>query len=58
MGPFARFKAQITAAEGYLESGMPLEANEELEQVDAAQRAHTDVLALRVRIYSVLKKWD
>jgi len=58
MGPFARFKVKITAAEGYLELGMPLEANEELEQIEAEQRGHTDVLALRVQIYSALKKWE
>jgi tetratricopeptide (TPR) repeat protein len=37
---------------------MPLEANEELEQIDADQRSHTEVLALRVRIYSALKQWE
>lgn len=58
MSPFAAFRAKITAAEGYLELGMPLEANEELEQIEAEQRAHTDVLALRVKIYRALKKWE
>jgi tetratricopeptide (TPR) repeat protein len=37
---------------------MPLEANEELEQIDADQRSHTEVLALRVKIYRALKKWE
>jgi Tfp pilus assembly protein PilF len=58
MSSFARFKAKINAAEGYLELGMPLEANEELEQIEAEQRGHTEVLAVRVSIYSALKKWD
>ena len=58
MNSFAVFKSRITAAEGYIELGMPLEANEELEQIDADQRSHTEVLALRVKIYSALKKWE
>ena len=58
MNSFATFKTRITAAEGYIELGMPLEANEELEQIDADQRSHTEVLALRVKIYSALKKWE
>jgi tetratricopeptide (TPR) repeat protein len=58
MNSFAVFKSKITAAEGYIELGMPLEANEELDQIDADQRAHTEVLALRVKIYSALNKWE
>ncbi len=58
MNSFATFKSRITAAQGYIELGMPLEANEELEQIDADQRSHTEVLALRVKIYLALKKWD
>jgi hypothetical protein len=56
MNCFAAFKSRITAAEGYVELGMFLDANEELEQIDADQRSHTEVLALRVRIYSALTK--
>lgn len=58
MNSFPTFRSKITAAEGYIELGMPLEANEELEQIDADQRSHTEVLALRVKIYSALKKWE
>lgn len=58
MSSFAAFKSRVTAAQGYLELGMPLEANEELEQIEAEQRGHTEVLAVRVRIYQVLKKWE
>lgn len=58
MGSFATFKSRITAAEGYIELGMPLGANEELERIDADQRSHTEVLALRVKIHSALKKWE
>lgn len=58
MNSFAVFKSRITAAQGYIELGMPLEANEELEQIDADQRSHTEVLALRVKIYNALKKWE
>ncbi|MEI9893067.1 MAG: hypothetical protein WDN28_03930 [Chthoniobacter sp.] len=52
------FQQLTAAAEGYIELGMPLEANEELEQIDADQRSHTEGLALRVKIYFVLKKWE
>jgi tetratricopeptide (TPR) repeat protein len=37
---------------------MPLETNHELEQVSADQHSHAEVLALRVKIYSSLTKWD
>jgi tetratricopeptide (TPR) repeat protein len=57
MDSFAAFKSRISAAQGYIELGMPLEANDELEQVDPDQRAHTEVLGIRVRIYCALKNW-
>ena len=48
----------LTAAVGYLELGMPLDANEELENIDPEHRHATEVLMLRVDIYCKLKKWD
>ena len=46
------------AASGYVQLGMPLEANEELEKVDPLNRAAPEVLALRIEIYRKLKKWE
>jgi predicted Zn-dependent protease len=37
---------------------MPLEANEELEQIDADVRHVPEVLAMRLQIYGALKKWE
>lgn len=48
----------VTAAQGYVELGMFLDANEELEQVDPDVRHVPEVLAVRVEIYSALKKWE
>jgi tetratricopeptide (TPR) repeat protein len=58
MNSFATFKLRVSAAQGYVELGLPLEANEELEQIDAEQRDYTEVLAVRVKIYSALEKWE
>ena len=52
------FTKHITAAQGYIELGMFLDANEELELIDPEKRDSTEVLALRVQIYSALKKWE
>lgn len=46
------------AACGYLELGLALEANEELENIDAFNRAAPEILALRVEIYRRLEKWE
>jgi tetratricopeptide (TPR) repeat protein len=48
----------LTAAEGWLGLGDHLEANEELEQVRAENRAHPAVLELRWQVYAKAKKWD
>jgi tetratricopeptide (TPR) repeat protein len=48
----------ITVAQGYVELGLPLDANEELEQIEPDQCVHPEVLAIRVKIYRVLKKWE
>lgn len=46
------------AAEGYIELGMYLDADAELEQLDATFRHLPEVLAARVEIYTGLKKWE
>ena len=46
------------AACGYAELGLFLEANEELENVYAFNRAAPEILALRVEIYRRLEKWE
>src|SRR5947209_7357308 len=48
----------LKAAEGWLELGNHLEANEELENIPPALRSHPDVLQLRWQIYAKAKKWD
>jgi tetratricopeptide (TPR) repeat protein len=58
MNPGGHFETLVLAAEGYIELGMPLDAHAQPEEIDPDQRSHTEVLALRVRIYGALKKWD
>jgi hypothetical protein len=48
----------LQAAEGWIGLGNYADANEELEQIAAANHAHPDVLQLRWRIYAAAKKWD
>jgi predicted Zn-dependent protease len=48
----------VEAAQGWIELGNHLEANEELEQVTAENRAHPAVLEVRWQIYAKAKKWD
>ena len=45
------------AAAGYVELGMFLEANTELEKIDPFNRAAPEVLAVRIGIYRGLEKW-
>jgi hypothetical protein len=47
----------LTAAQGYLELGLPLDANEEIESMDADVRHLPAVLAVRVGIYRALEAW-
>lgn len=51
-------RRQLEAAQGWLELGDWNEANEELERITPQQRAHPDVLRMRVEVYSAAKKWD
>lgn len=48
----------LTAAEGYVELGMPLDANEELEQIDPDVRHVPEVLVVRLQIYQMLGRWE
>jgi tetratricopeptide (TPR) repeat protein len=51
-------KRHLGAAEGWFELGNHLEANEELEQITAENRAHPAVLEVRWQIYAKAKKWE
>jgi len=46
------------AAAGYVELGMFLEANTELDKIDPFNRAAPEVLALRIAIYRGLENWE
>jgi tetratricopeptide (TPR) repeat protein len=46
------------AAAGYVELGMFLEANTELDKIDPFNRAAPEVLSLRIAIYRGLEKWE
>jgi len=48
----------LTAAEGWLELGNYLEANEELEQITPTMRAHPLVLRVRWGVYAKAEKWE
>ena len=48
----------LVAAEGWLELGLPLEANSELEKITPQLHAHPDVLEVRWQIYAKEKKWE
>ena len=48
----------LQAAEGWLELGDPLSANDELEKTAAKLRAHPDVLTVRWQTYAHAKKWE
>jgi len=51
-------KLHLEAAQGWLELGNWLEANEELENITAQLRAHPDVLRVRWEVYAKAKKWE
>ena len=48
----------LNAAIGYLGLGMPLDAWNELEQIEAENRAGADVLKVRVEVCRALEKWE
>src|SRR5437016_2634921 len=43
---------------GFLELGLPLEADASIENIDPLNRIHREILALCVGIYRKLAKWD
>ncbi len=55
MTPYDR---HLQAAQGYLELGMFLEANEEIEFIPPEMKMLSEVLAVRVEIFRALGKWD
>ena len=44
-------------AQGWLELKLPLDANEELDEVQPQLRAHPEVLKLRYQVYADAKQW-
>jgi tetratricopeptide (TPR) repeat protein len=48
----------LDAAQGWLELGLHLEANEELEKISPEMRVHPDVLEIRWQIYAKEKRWQ
>ena len=48
----------LNAAQGWLELGLPLEANAELEKISLRHIARPDVLELRWQIFAQAKKWS
>lgn len=48
----------LNAAHGFLNLGLPLDANDELECISADCRHLPEVLSLRLPIYQKLEKWD
>ena len=46
------------AASGYVQLGMYLEADAELDEIDPFCPATPEVLAVRLAIYHGLKKWE
>ena len=55
MTPFDR---HLQAAQGFLELGLPLDAHEELEQIEPEMRTLATVLVVRVEIFCALGKWE
>ena len=55
MPPYAR---RLQAAVGFLELGIPLDANDEIEAIQPEMKTLSEVLAVRVEIFRALSKWD
>ena len=51
------FERHLQAAQGFLDLGLPLEAHEELEEIEPELRHLSEVLALKVPIFQALRKW-
>src|SRR6187455_266643 len=48
----------LEAAQGFVTLGLHLEANAELERIDAYVRHVPEVLRVRLAIYRALEKWE
>ena len=48
----------LQAAVGFLELGMALDANDEIEAIELARKTSSEVLAVRVEVFRALSKWD
>lgn len=48
----------LQAAIGFLELGMPLDANDEVEAIEPARKTLSEVLAVRVEVFRALSKWQ
>jgi tetratricopeptide (TPR) repeat protein len=48
----------VTAAEGFLELGLPLDADAELDRVDPFCRHLPEVLEVRAKVHRALKRWE
>lgn len=55
MTPFER---HLQAAAGFLDLGLPLDADEELDQIEPEMRSLSEVLAVRAKIYQELRRWE
>jgi tetratricopeptide (TPR) repeat protein len=51
-------RQHLDAAQGFLELGMFLDADAELDRIDPYSRHPPEVLKVRVQVYLSLKKWD
>jgi tetratricopeptide (TPR) repeat protein len=56
--PLEEEQRHVTAAQGFVELGMFLDADAELDRVDPICRQLPEVLGVRARIYGALKKWE
>ena len=52
------FDRHLQAAQGYLELGQPLEANEEIESIEPEMKTLSEVLVVRVEIFRALEAWE
>ena len=55
MNPFDR---HLQAAQGFLDLGLPLDAHEELEEIEPELRHLSEVLAIKVPIFKALAQWE
>jgi lipopolysaccharide biosynthesis regulator YciM len=51
-------KAHLETAQGYLELGMHVDANNALDEIESTLMATPEVLAVRLQIYLKAKKWN